>query len=196
VRAEHVLVTVGHLHGGFDVTVGGALFRHIDLAHALAGTNERVLVFINIHRTVGAEVDRVRTGDPRSVVIVGIKDLSRERLPSSGGAAVSCVRPAIRDGAKILFDLRQQFLLDGVAIRALVGGVHRVRIVEIRRGMLRHHDDHARQASTRPILEEFISGLLADVFLVLIGIAGVELGIRRHGAELRAAVEVAMVVVW
>src|SRR3954468_12229740 len=105
------------------------------------------------------------------------------------------MRPAIGDGAEIFFDLWKELVLDGVAVGALIGRVHRVAVVEIWRNVLWLDDDHAWQASGCPILKQFIRRLLATIFLLLIGSAIFELGIRRRGAELGSRVEVAMVVV-
>src|SRR3954468_18201000 len=105
------------------------------------------------------------------------------------------MRPAIGDGAEIFFDLWKKLVLDGVAVGALIGRVHRVAVVEVGRNVLWLDDDHAREAPGCPILKQLIRRLLATIFLLLVGVAVFELSVRRRGAELRASVEVAMVVI-
>ena len=46
-----------------------------------------ILVFIEVDDGVGAEIYRIRTGTPGTVILVGIKYLRRQRFPSTGRAA-------------------------------------------------------------------------------------------------------------
>ncbi len=106
------------------------------------------------------EIDRIRAGDERAVVMIGIKQLHGERFPAAGRAAIDEARPALADAAKLLFDRRDQFGFDGVAIGADVGRIDRVGIVIERIGMLQLHDQQARRAGRNPGLIVLVGLLL------------------------------------
>ena len=45
---------------------------------------ERILIFVDVHDLISAEIDGVRTESPRAIEVVGIKNLVGDGLPSSG----------------------------------------------------------------------------------------------------------------
>ena len=73
----------------------------------------------------------------------------------------SAARPALADAAKLFFDFRNQFVVDGIAVGAEVGGIHGVRIVIVRIGVLNEEHDHSRKFACAPILKKLILRLCA-----------------------------------
>ena len=55
---------------------------------------------------------------------------------------------------------------DGIAVRADVGRIHRVRIIEIRRRVLDRHHDDTRDAPSGPVLVEFVTHLASLILRV------------------------------
>ncbi len=134
------------------------------------------------------KIHGVGASSPRTVVIIGIKDLRRQSLPAAGGTSVDCARPALADAAKLLFDERNQFAIDGLAVRADVGRIHGVGIVVVRVGVLDDQEQHARQLAGGPVLIKLVGALRA-----LEREAGY-IGGRRRGAECaKIPVEMALI---
>ncbi len=80
-----------------------------------------VLILVNIHQAVLAEVDRIGTGRETTVVLIGIEDLDRQRFPSAGGAAVEEPCPALTEAPELLLDVGDQLVGYGVPVRPQVG---------------------------------------------------------------------------
>src|SRR5262245_44718645 len=91
-----------------------------------------------------------------------MKDLQRERLPAARRAAVEPAGPWFFDHAITLLDLRNQLLDNRVAVRADVGGVDGVRVIEVRRGMLERRDDDAREVISQPVLRRCVASLFLE----------------------------------
>ena len=150
---------------------------------------ERVLVVVEIDVREGVEVDRVGAGGKRAVVVVGIEDLNGQGLPAAGRAAIDEARPALADAAKLLFDRRDQLVLDGVAVGADVGRVHRVGIVVVGIGVLDLDDEHARKSGRDPLLIELVGLLLLNAVVTgqmkSFAVVGLEvrIGRRRCGSR-------------
>src|SRR6185437_7121923 len=82
VGSEDVLVTELAAHVGDDGAVGQAVSGHGNGGEG-AGAVEGVGVGVEVDVLEGVEVYRVGTGDPGSVVHVGIEDLGGEGAPAS-----------------------------------------------------------------------------------------------------------------
>src|ERR1035437_8410735 len=106
------------------------------------------------------EVDRVRAGDERAVVGLGIEDLHGEGFPTAGRSAIDESRPALADAAKLALDSRDQLGLDCIAVRTQIRRIHGVRVVVIRICMLQLHDQHAWRAWRNPRLVVLVGLLL------------------------------------
>lgn len=117
-----------HLTVDFTAVDGG-LAAPIDLFI------EGVLVLINIDAFDIGEIDGIGAISPDAAKEIGMKNLQREGLPSTGRSAIEQTRPRLANGAETLLDFGNQLLEDGVAVRADVDGVHGVGIVEIGRGI-------------------------------------------------------------
>jgi hypothetical protein len=102
-----------------------------------------VLIGIDVDQRISPEVDRIRTERPCPVVLIGIEDLDGQGFPSPGGSAVERPRPALSDAAELPLDMGDELVGDGVAVRAQIGRIHGVGIVEIRVRMMDGHQDHA-----------------------------------------------------
>ncbi len=63
---------------------------------------------------------------------------------------------------KSALDLGNQLPIDGIAIRAQVGGIHRVAVVIVRIGVLYLDHEEAREVRTRPLPVERVRLLLLD----------------------------------
>src|SRR5215467_4086493 len=74
----------------------------------IAVEEERALVVVDVDRLVLTEVDGVGARAPRAVVVVGIKDLRRERLPPAGRSAEQAARPPLPYPAKAVFEIGKQ----------------------------------------------------------------------------------------
>ena len=94
--------------------------------------------------------------------MVGIKDLYRQRYPSAGGTAVGKAGPALSDTAELLFDRRNKFGLDGVAVGPKIRRVHGVGIVIVRVGGINFRDQYAGKAGRNPLLIELVSFVLLN----------------------------------
>ena len=121
-----------------------------------------VSVLVEVDHRERAEVDGVRTGDPRPVVVVGVEHLRGHGLPAPGGAAVEETRPPLPDPAVAAFDLGNEFVGDGVAVRAEVLGVHRVGVVVVGVRVLDLHHQHPGEVVARPVLVELPGVFLLD----------------------------------
>src|SRR6266576_1151252 len=118
VCSQYQFVVISLLHGGEHQSIGLAHFRPWHAPEdSLAKIS--VVVAIQIGGYVGAEVDHVRTEDPGSVVVVRIKHLRAESLPASSRSAVHRAGPAFPDSSEFLFNVRNEFLRNGVPIRPL-----------------------------------------------------------------------------
>src|ERR1700722_209546 len=80
---------------------------------------------------------------------------------------------------KLLFKGGNQFVLDGVAVGADVGRVHRVRVVVVRIRVLNFYDKHSRKSGRNPSLIEPVG------FFLMKAVAEVRLkvGVGRSGAK-------------
>ena len=158
-------------------------------ARGLARERVGVLVLVDVDQRVGAEVDRVGAGGEGAVVHVRVEHLRRQCLPAPRRAAVGEARPAGADAAEALLDLRDQLLVDGIAIGTQVRRVHRVAVVVVRIGVLDLDHEEAREVRGDPLLVERIRLLLLDPVVAgeveALGVVGLEVRIRRGGAELR-----------
>ena len=67
------------------------------------------------------KVDRIGARDERAVVMVGIEQLRRERLPAASRTPVEEARPALADAAKPILDRWNELGLDGIPIGSEVG---------------------------------------------------------------------------
>ena len=146
-----------------------------------------VPVLVEVHHRVRAEIDGVGTGDVGAVEVVGIEDLHRHGLPPAGGATVREAGPPLSDPPVPPLDLGDQLLHDGVAVGPLGLGVHRVRVVVVRRGVLDLHHQVPGEARGRPVLVELVLPLLLDVVVAVqaeaVAVHARLCGIRRLGAE-------------
>src|ERR1022692_3282345 len=117
-------------------------------------TNEAV----NILKAVAEpEVHYVRTKHISAVVEIRIEHLRSQRLPAARRTAVHRPRPSLADAVEHLLHIRNQLLRDGIPIRAGIGRVHRIGIVEVRSGVLYSHNDDPWHPSRDPILIELIA---------------------------------------
>src|ERR1700722_13210767 len=131
VGAEDQLPAIGAFGGGEDQAGRRA---HLGLRHAAEGADGPVgvLVFVDVHGLVGAEVYRVGARAPRTVEIIGVEDLRGESFPAAGGTSVNGAGPALAYAAELFFDLGNEFAIDGFAVGGDVGGIYRVGIVVVR----------------------------------------------------------------
>ena len=76
-----------------------------------------------------------------------------------------------------------ELLHDGVPVRSQVLRVHRVGVVVVRVRVLDLHDDHAREAGSRPVLVELVRPLLLRAVVALpleaVGEVGLQVGVGR-----------------
>ncbi len=160
-RAEHQLHLVHRLERDAHVP---EVVAHARPRHARPRPLEPVGVgvLVDVDDGVGAEVDRIRAGDVGAVERVRIEDLRGHRFPAAGRSAVHEARPAGAEAAVLLLEIRDQLVDDGVAVRPQVGGVHRVRVVVVRVGVLDLDHEHAREPGRRPVLVELIRLLVLD----------------------------------
>ena len=96
------------------------------------------------------EVHRVRVQHPRPAEEVRVVHLERQRLPAAGRAAREHARPRLPDHPEMLLEIRNELLQECIAVRAVVRGIHGVRVVEVRRRVLERHGDHAREIGSAP----------------------------------------------
>ena len=87
-------------------------------------------------------------------------DLQRDRLPPAGRATGKHARPGRADHSEVRLEIRDQLGQDRVTIGAVVGGVHRVRIVEVRCGVLECDGDQPGKIGPRPGVIELRSRLV------------------------------------
>src|SRR6185436_18801390 len=131
--------------------------------------------------------NRIGAGHEHSVIVLGIKDLHRERFPAPGGTAVGKTRPAFPDAAKLFLDGGNEFGLDGVAVRTEVGGVHRIGIVVVGIGVVDVRDDNAGKARGNPLLIELVSLFLLNAvvsgYVEAFAVVRLQVGIGRFGAK-------------
>src|SRR5262249_11694378 len=89
------------------------------------------------------KIDRIGRVRPVAVEEIGVENLQSEGNPAASGRAVCYASIGLADAAIRLFDVGNQLLRDGVAVRAAVGRVDLIRItpvagaVEIQREKLR-----------------------------------------------------------
>ena len=160
------------------------------LVSALEVEGVLIVVEIDVHELV--KVDGVGAGDKCAVVVGRIEDLDGESLPSAGGTAVSEACPALADGAELLFDGGNQLGFNGRAVGADVGGVDGVGVVVKGVGMLNLEDEIAGEAGGDPLLVEVVGLLLLNAVVAgeveALAVVGLEVGVRRGGAEVVEAV--------
>ncbi len=110
------------------------------------------------------EIERIGVEGPGAAEDVGVLHLERDRFPAAGGAAGEHAVGGLADDAEVGLDVGNQLLEDRVAVGAVVGGVHGVRVVVVGRGVLERDDDHLRELRRRPLLVELVAGLRAVHF--------------------------------
>src|ERR1035438_10150786 len=82
-----------------------------------ARNKEHIVLPVQVNRHVGTEVNGVRAGDERAVVVLGVENLHGEGFPAAGRASIDESSPALADAAKLALDSREQLALDGVSVR-------------------------------------------------------------------------------
>ena len=143
------------------------------------------------------EIHRVRTRHKRAVVVVRIKHLHRQRLPTTRRTAVHKPRPALANPPELLFNRGQKLMLNRIAIRPHVGRVHRVAIVVKRIGMLNFDNKNPRESRRCPLLELVICLLLLNLVvprkMKALRVLGLQIRIRRRRPKVfKAAHKVVM----
>src|SRR5262249_11398325 len=126
---------------------------------------------VDVDQLEVVEVDGIRTGRERAAEVIRIEDLERERLPTSGRAAGEDPRPRLRNRAEVFLDVRNQLLRDGLAVRAHVRSVDRIRVVVVGRRMLERHEQHPRKLARLPLVRELRTAARA----LLLALGGVRL---------------------
>src|ERR1017187_848146 len=133
------------------------------------------------------KVDGIGACCKRSVVVIRVKLLYGEGLPSACRASVDKSSPALTQSAKLFFNRRNQFVLDCVSVRSDIGGIHRIRIVVIRVGVLDLDDEHARESGRCPLLIKLVGFLLLDPVIAgkmeSFAIVGLQVRVGWRGAE-------------
>src|SRR5262249_41353504 len=112
------LMTYREFDSSVDVPLAGAL----NAVFVEVG----VLVVINIDELETPKIHAVRTRRPDSIEKIRIKDFQRERHPPARGSAIEHTRVWFADRMKILFDIRNEFVRHGIAVRSAVVGIHLV----------------------------------------------------------------------
>src|SRR5262249_26154329 len=126
---------------------------------------ESILVVIEVDGHVSVKIDRIRTCGKGAVIVVGIKNLHRERLPSSGRTSIDKSRPTFPNAPELPLDGRNELVLNGIAVRAHIRGVHRIRIVIVRIRVLNLEDEHARKFRRGPLLVKLVRLFLLDAVI-------------------------------
>src|SRR5262245_20447689 len=147
----------------------------------------RVFVLVEIDHRVSAKIDRVRARNKGGVVEVRIKNLGRQRLPATGRTAIEEASPTRPEAAKTFLNLRNQLVVNGVAIRTNVGGVDRIGVVVELRRVLNLDDQKAREIRVGPGLEKAISLFLLDAIVAMnpeaLAVIRLQIRFRRLRAE-------------
>src|SRR5688572_27099218 len=105
------------------------------------------------------EIDRVGLQDPRAAKEVWIAELQRERLPSARRSALELPSIRLPNEPEALLEIWNDFLDDRVAVRTVVGRVHRVGIAEVRRLLLERDRHDAWEIVRDPGLIEVVPAL-------------------------------------
>src|SRR6185312_10358780 len=109
---------------------------------------------VDVYDLEVAKVDAVGTECPRTPVEIRIHHLMCERNPSASRAAGEQARPRLALDTEFRLDCRNELLHYRVAVRAVVRGIHTVRIIIVRRRMLQRDEDHARRSVSEPVARE------------------------------------------
>src|SRR6185437_11476003 len=96
----------------------------------------RVGIGVDVDDLEVTEVHAVGTERPRSTVEIRIHHLMRERDPTASGTTGEQSRPRLTLDAELRLHRRNELFHYRVAVRAVVRGVHTVRIIIVRRRML------------------------------------------------------------
>src|SRR3546814_12415955 len=86
-------------------------------------------------------------------------ELHRQRLPASRPGTLDDPAIGLVDQSEGLFEIRNQFLCDGIAPRAVIGRVERIGFKEIGAGCIERDRNHARKILARPYFRDMIAGL-------------------------------------
>ena len=159
----------GGLHDSEDFARGVAHFGARKLGKRTL-LPKRILILVDVDGLVGAKIDGIGAIGVGVVVKIGIEDLRGGGFPAPGGAPFESASPGLSDAAEALFDFRDKFLNDGVAVGTQVGGVHRIGIVVIGIRVLDAKDEHAGKTARGPILIEAV-GILEILQVVGFGTA-------------------------
>src|SRR5262249_40068708 len=126
VAAQHFLELAHLAHGGVHLTLRSALAWAFRDRRIKIGSEESVVIAININYLVTSEIHRVRVEGPRPAEEVGVEHLEGQGLPSARGASGEIPRIGLANDAEMFFQVGDQFGHDRVAIGAIVGGVHSI----------------------------------------------------------------------
>jgi len=110
-----------------------------------------------------------------------------EGFPPAGRAAVREPGPALPEASELLFDERDQLVIDRVPVRPEVGRVDGVRVIVVRIRVLDLDDDEARHLRTDPLFVECVRILLlcpvVAVEFETIAVVGLQVRVRRLFAK-------------
>src|SRR6202020_2389611 len=95
-RSQRQFVLIHALHGNQRASeiIAHAGLRNIGVRSLHV---KSILILVKICSDERPKVNRIRTGDESSVVMVGIKHLPPHSPPPAGGTAVGKARPALPD---------------------------------------------------------------------------------------------------
>ena len=121
-----------------------------------------ILVFVYVSKAIGPEIDGVRAGRKAAVVLLRVFHLYGQGFPAPGGPPVEETGPPLPDTAEFFLDIRDKLMGDRIPVRPLTGGIHRIGIVVIGRGVLDLYDQKTGKLGGGPPFVEIVGLLLLD----------------------------------
>lgn len=149
----------------------------------MAGSEEGVVILVDVDELKAAEIDLIGIKDPSATKEIGIENLRGQSFPATGGTTGENAGIGFGDHPEIRFEVRNHFVDEGVAVRTIVDRVHGVGVVVVRSGMLEGDDDHAGKMIGHPGLREFVAAFVIEVghTSALLGGNGMVLSVETEG---------------
>ena len=164
--AEGQLAVVGLFHGATHLTqpvAAAGARRALPARFNVIG----IFMLINIDDGVGAKIYRVGAGGPAAVVHIGVENLRGQSFPAARRAAIGEAGPAFAKAAEFFLNVRDELIIDGIAVGAEVSRVDRVGIIVIGIGVLDFNDEEARRVGSRPVFIKIVGFLLDDAVVTV-----------------------------
>src|SRR6266571_2710304 len=202
IAAQHRLELAHLTNRQINLAVYCASHRSVRRNPGSARGSKCVVVFVDVHELIAAEIDRIRIIYPCAAEEVRVFQLKSQRFPPARRCSFKHSGIWLTNCAELFFYIRNQLLSHGIAVWSIIGRVHTIAIREKRTRLDESDQQKARRLFRIPFLKKLVPGLQSrrsQTFLLLCavrvvvevkgGAADVALGVHHRITLARVVVE-------